>query len=56
MAVSDNLWYQLIGENKASINKSVQCDTFATAISVEEMKDVYVTCVIPIIKMFLTSS
>ena len=52
MQTSETSWYEMIGqEDLLSIHRKVQCETFATAISVEEMKDVAIECVVPMVKV-----
>ncbi len=49
MAANDTPWYELIGQRTgASVNKMVKCDTYATAISLKELADVAIYCVVPI--------
>lgn len=52
MATTDATWYELIGSgNTVSPNQKVQCETFATAVSIEEMAEVVVECLEPMTKM-----
>lgn len=51
MATTDTSWYEMIGQNAGvSPKQLVQCDRFATAVSLEEMTDVTISCVVPITK------
>ena len=52
MKTTETSWYELIGQDNAmAVNRLVQCDNFATVISIEEMKDVAIECVVPMTKM-----
>ena len=52
MQTSETSWYEMIGnEDILSINRKVQCETFATAISIDELKDVAIECVVPMVKV-----
>lgn len=49
MSVTDTSWYELIGHK--SVNKYVQCDNYSTVISIKDMENVAITCVIPMTKL-----
>jgi len=52
MATTDTAWYELIDSGAVfSPNQRVQCETFATAVSIEEMAEVVVACVEPMTQM-----
>jgi len=52
MATTDTTWYELIGSgNTVSPNQKVQCETFATVVSIEEMAEVVIDCLEPMTKM-----
>lgn len=43
--------YDLSEMSTLDINKLVQCEMYATALSVQEMEDVAVSCAVPMVKM-----
>lgn len=52
MATTDTTWYELVNSDAAfSPNQRVQCETFATAVSLEEMAEVVIEGLEPITKM-----
>ena len=55
MPTQESAWYEMIGQNTdADIRRFVQCESFATALSPEEMSDVTIFCKIPITKAAYT--
>ena len=55
MATNESHWYETIGQNTdADVRRFVQCESFANALSPEEMADVTIFCKIPIVKASYT--
>ena len=52
MATTDTTWYELVNSDAAfSPNQKVQCETFATAVSLGEMAEVVIEGLEPITKI-----
>lgn len=49
MTAKEVLWYEMIGQEGISPNLLVQCDCFATVLSLEEMAPVEISCPVPIV-------
>lgn len=51
MAAKEVIWYELIGKDGTNPNLLVQCECFANALSLEEIKGVEMYCVVPFVKL-----